>query len=105
MDEYVHVLSTTQKKEDAARIAKALVDRRLAGCVQVMGPLESTYRWRGKVERAREWLLLIKSTKKAYPRLEKAIKEMHPYETPEILALPVVKGSKEYLRWLSGEVR
>lgn len=105
MEEYVQVFTTTEKKEDAEKIAKAMVEKRLAGCIQIVGPINSMYWWKGNVETAGEWLLLIKSKKELYEELEKAIKELHPYETPEIVAVPIVAGSKEYLEWLKNELK
>ena len=70
-----------------------------------MGPIVSTYWWKDNIETAEEWLCVIKSKKDVYEELEKSIKEIHTYETPEIFALPVVAGSKEYLKWLSNEVK
>ena len=104
-EEYLQVFTTTEKKEDAEKIAKALVEKRLAGCVQIIGPIASTYRWKGAIETAEEWLCFIKSKKALYGELEKAIVEIHPYEIPEIIALPIVAGSKGYLEWLGGELR
>jgi len=105
MEEYIQVFTTTEKKEDAEKIAKTLVERRLAGCIQIIGPIVSTYWWKGSVEIAEEWLCFIKSKKTLYEELERAIKEIHPYETPEIIAIPVVTGSKDYLEWLSSELK
>jgi len=105
MEEYIQVVTAIEKREDAEKIAKALVEKRLAAGVQILGPIVSTYWWKGTIERAEEWLCIIKSKKKLYEELEKSIKEIHPYETPEIFALPVVAGSKEYLKWLSNEVK
>jgi len=104
-EEYIQVFTTAEKKEDAEKIARALVERRLAGCVQIAGPVSSTYWWKGNVETAGEWLCLIKSRKTLYGELEKAIKEIHPYETPEIIAVPIVNSSKEYLAWLGNELQ
>ncbi len=104
-EEYIQVFTTTEKKEDAEKIAKAIVEKRLAGCIQIVGPITSTYWWKGNVETAEEWLLFIKSKKELYEELEKAIKEIHPYETPEIIAMPIVAGSKDYLEWLKNELR
>ena len=98
-------MTTTETEEEARRIARALVERRLAGCVQVLGPITSTYRWEGEVETAQEWLCLIKSRRDLYPELETAIRELHAYEVPEILALPVVEGDRRYLEWLGGVLR
>ena len=71
--------------------------KRLSGCIQIIGPIISTYWWKGNIETSEEWILFIKSKKNLYEELEKAIKEIHPYETPEIIALPIVAGSKDYL--------
>lgn len=102
MQTYIQVITTTEKKEDAEKIAETLVKRRLAGCVQIIGPISSTYWWKGHVEKTEEWLCLIKSEKNLFKKVEKRIKQVHTYETPEIVAISIVAGSKEYLRWLGG---
>src|SRR5262245_14091381 len=99
------VLTTLEKQEDGERLATLLVEAALAACVQIMPSMTSIYRWQGAVERANEVLLLIKTTRAAYPRLETTIKENHPYQTPEIIALPVEAGSEEYLSWLAASVK
>ncbi len=104
-NEFVQVLAAVGSAKDARRIARLLVDERLAACVQVIGPITSTYRWKGKVETAREWLCLAKTRKSLYARVESAIRLNHPYEVPEILALPLSAGSRSYLAWLGREVR
>lgn len=104
-DDFIQVVTTTASRDDAQRIAAALVEERLAACVQVIGPIFSTYRWRGQIEQAEEWLCLIKSQRALYGELEQAIRARHPYDTPEIMAMPVVTGSEPYLRWLSEELR
>ncbi len=98
------VLTTVEKQEDGERLARLLVEGQLAACVQVLPPMVSIYRWQGQVERAREVLLLIKTTRAAYPQLEAAIKQNHLYETPEIIALSVAAGSDGYLNWLADSV-
>lgn len=100
MTEYIQVLTTTSSKADAQAIADALVAQRLAACVQVIGPITSTYRWQGQVETAEEWLCIAKSRGDLYAVVEQAIRAVHPYEEPEILAVPVTAGSASYLRWL-----
>ena len=100
MEEYIQVLTTTATKEEAQKIADALIENRLAGCVQVAGPVVSTFWWKGKIERAEEWLCVIKSKRNLYHALEGSIKAQHTYETPEIIAIPIVAGSQEYLQWL-----
>ena len=104
MVEYIQVITTTETKEDAQKIARTVVEKRLAGCVQIIGPITSTYWWKNNIEMAEEWLCLIKSRKDLYQELEKAIREVHPYEVPEILAVPVVAGSRNYLQWLEAEL-
>ncbi len=98
--EYIQVITAIQKRGDADRIARGLVERRLAGSVQVLGPIVSTYWWKGNIETTQEWLLLIKSVKALYREIEAKIKEIHPYEVPEIIAVPIVDASEDYLEWL-----
>ncbi len=105
MEDCVQVLCAVDTRDRAEAIAGRLVEDRLAACVQVLGPISSTYRWRGAVERAEEFLLVAKTTRRAYPALERAIRALHPYEVPEITAVPVVEGSADYLGWVRGEVR
>lgn len=105
MGAYIQVVTTTEKREDAEKIAKALVEKRLAACAQLVGPIVSTYWWKGNIETAEEWQCLVKSKKSLYGEVEKAIKMLHPYETPEIIVLPIVSGSADYLKWLTDEVR
>jgi len=101
---YLQVQTTAGSEEEAERIAAALVERRLAACVQVIGPIVSRYRWRGDLERAREWLCLAKTEAGRYPELEAAIRELHSYEEPEILATPIVAASPGYLAWVTQNV-
>jgi periplasmic divalent cation tolerance protein len=105
MTDYIQVVTTTEHREDADRIARALVEQRLAACVQVAGPITSTYRWQGKIETAQEWQCRIKSRRDLYDEIEQAIRRLHPYEVPEILAMPILAGSADYLAWLDGEVK
>ena len=105
MTDYIQVVTTAEKKEDAQRIAGAVVEKRLAGCAQVIGPITSTYWWKEKMEVAEEWMCVIKSRNDLYGELEQTIRKIHPYEQPEILAVPVVAGSEGYLEWLKGELR
>jgi len=104
MSGYIQVVTTTEKEDDALAIAQDLVQRRLAGCVQIVGPVRSVYRWRERVETAQEWQCWIKSREELYPQIEKAILAGHPYEEPEILALPVTEGSAGYLAWLDASL-
>lgn len=100
MKSYIQVITTTETKEQAQTIAQHLVEAKLAACVQITGPIASTYRWKGKVETANEWNCLIKTREELYDKVETAIKKLHSYETPEIFAVPIIKGSSEYLSWL-----
>ena len=104
MKSYIQIMTTTETKEEAEKIAQYLVEQKLAACVQITGPIASTYRWKGKVETANEWHCLIKTRDDLYNKVETAIKSQHPYETPEIIAVPIVKGSKEYLSWLENSL-
>ena len=104
MAEYIQVVTTTGHKEDAQAIARALVEERLAACVQVLGPITSTYRWEGEIETAQEWQCWAKSRRELYGRIEEAIVRLHPYEVPEILAVEILSGSRSYLAWLDEEV-
>jgi periplasmic divalent cation tolerance protein len=104
MEGFIQVTTTTETKADAGRIARALVEARLAACVQIVGPIESIYRWKGRIETAGEWLCLIKSREEHYGAIEQTIRSLHPYETPEIVAVPFSGGSRDYLDWLRAEL-
>jgi periplasmic divalent cation tolerance protein len=105
MTDYVQVLTTVSSEEDAKRIAERLLDRRLAACVQVVGPILSRYRWQGELEQAQEWQCLAKTEADLYEPVEAAIRQIHSYDEPEIIATPVVAGSPGYLAWVSSETR
>src|SRR5262245_61026577 len=94
------VLTTTDSRDEADRLAAGLVERGLVGCVQIVGPITSEYRWQGQVEQSQEWLCLIKTLEANYAAVEAAIKELHSYDTPQIVMLPITAGSAEYLAWL-----
>jgi periplasmic divalent cation tolerance protein len=100
-DRYLMAITTTDAREDAERLARELVERRLAACVQVLGPISSTYRWQGAVENAEEWLCLIKTTGARFDALAAWIETNHGYETPELTAVPIGNGSPGYLAWVS----
>lgn len=106
MTDKIIVLVTCGSAKEARRIARALVERRLAACANILTtPVRSFYRWKGRIESAKESLLLIKTSRKRFKSLQEAIQQLHSYEVPEIIALPVVVGSREYLSWISGSVR
>ena len=104
MTEYIQVMTTVEHKDDADKIAKSLVEKRIAACVQILGPLKSYFQWQGKLDSATEYLCLIKSRDDLFAELETVIKSMHPYEVPEIIATPITKGSNDYLNWLAAEL-
>ncbi len=102
MTDKVVVLVTCGTRDEAGRIAKRLVERRLAACVNVLDArVRSTYRWKGKVETAEEILLLIKSSKKLFRAVRAEVERLHSYEVPEVIALPIADGSPAYLAWLA----
>lgn len=99
------VLSTAGSKEEARKIAQALVDRRLAACVNVVGPIHSIYRWKAAVESASEHLLIIKTRAETFPRVRDAIRELHSYEVPECIMLSIEAGSEDYLEWIEESLK
>lgn len=105
VSEYIQVITVTGSKAEAEMLSQELVDKRLAACAQILGPIVSVYRWKGKVENATEWLCFIKSRADLYDELESKIREAHTYEVPEILALPIEKGSKSYLEWMERSLK
>jgi periplasmic divalent cation tolerance protein len=100
MNEYIQVLVSIDSEDGAKELQRLLVDHRAAACVQVLGPISSTYWWQGKMEDAQEWLCLAKTQAQLYEKLESLVKENHPYETPEIIAVPILVGNKAYLEWI-----
>ncbi len=102
---FVQIITTTASKDEAERIAQALLEQRLAACVQIVGPMESLYWWQGKINRSEEWLCIAKSELSLFPKIEETVKALHSYEVPEILAVPIVGGSESYLHWLGEHVR
>jgi periplasmic divalent cation tolerance protein len=103
MTDAVVVLITAAKEDDAAAIANALVEGRLAGCVNIIRQIRSIYRWQGKLEDEQEVLMIVKSKRELFSDLEKKVREIHPYAVPEIIALPIIDGFEGYLGWLSEE--
>jgi periplasmic divalent cation tolerance protein len=97
------VMTNLPDRDAARRLADSLVERRLAACVNILAPCESVYRWQGKIEAAQETTLLIKTLGEHYGKVEKTIRECHPYELPEIIAIPLVAGLPAYLDWLAAE--
>ena len=104
MTDKIVVLTACDSEEKAAVLARALVEQKVAACVNILPGVRSIYHWQGKVEDAQEWQLVIKSRRDLFPKLKEAIARTHSYEVPEVLALPVVDGSEAYLSWLDQEL-
>lgn len=102
--EYIVVFCTVPNKATAQKIARHLVEEKLAACCNIIPRLTSIYTWENKIQEDAEYLLLIKTQKMIFSRLEDRIKEMHPYSIPEIIALPIIQGNKEYLKWIGENV-
>jgi periplasmic divalent cation tolerance protein len=102
-DHALLVFTNAPDRDVATRIAQALVDKRLAACVNVLAGCTSVYRWQGQVERAEEIPVLIKTRVSRFPEVEAMIRHLHPYELPEVIAVPVTQGLPEYLQWVAEE--
>ena len=94
------VLMTTGSKREAQRIAQTLLKKRLISCANIIGPVESHFLWQGRIDKANEFLVLMKSQQSLFSKLAKAVKKMHSYDVPEILGVPIVEGLQPYLKWL-----
>jgi periplasmic divalent cation tolerance protein len=103
MREFIVVYVTAGSLDEADRLARGLVEERLAACVNRIGPIQSVYRWEGKLEQSEEHLLIIKTERDLFSALEKRVRELHTYSVPEIVALPIIDGSQDYLRWLGAQ--
>src|SRR5215470_12087700 len=105
MTRFIQVLTAIGSKDDAQKIAVSAVGKRLTACAQVIGPITSTYQWQGAIETAEEWLCLLKTREDLSTDLEQDIRANHPYDVPEIVAMPVVAGNAGYLSWILGETQ
>jgi periplasmic divalent cation tolerance protein len=99
------VLVTTSSKQEAEKISQALLEAKLIACANIVGPVSSHFHWGGKVEQAEEFLVLMKSRSDLFEKISEAVRKLHSYEVPEILALPVVAGSEAYLAWLGRSLK
>lgn len=104
MTDKIVILSTCGSPEEGLRIARALVEARLAACVNIVPAAASVYRWQGRLQESSEAILMIKSSRGLFERLQKELAKLHSYEVPEVLALPVLGGSENYLNWIEGEL-
>ena len=105
MTDKIVVLTTCDSEKHAAQLARILVEHRLAACVNILAPCRSVYRWQGAVQHDEEHPMLIKTTRERYAALEQAIRAGHPYELPEIIAVPIERGLPAYLEWVAGETQ
>jgi periplasmic divalent cation tolerance protein len=99
------VLTNLPDRAAAERLAEALIEKRVAACVNILAPCRSVYRWKGAVQRDEEHPVLIKTTAERYPELERAVRAVHPYELPEIIAVPIERGLPAYLEWVAAETK
>jgi periplasmic divalent cation tolerance protein len=104
MTDSIVILVTAGSEAEAGKIATALVEEQLAACVNILGPIRSLYRWEGKVADDREWLLLIKTRDERFAAIEARVKALHSYQMPEVIALPIIAGAREYMHWLRESV-
>lgn len=98
---FVIILNTCPSQKEAKKIAKILVAEKLAACVNISSPVQSIYSWKGKICSENEYLLIIKSKKSLFKKIKNRIQQLHLYECPEIIALPILQGSEDYLAWIS----
>ncbi len=104
MSDCVQVTTTLPDERGAQTMATCMVEERLAACAQVSGPVSSTYRWRGEIEQESEWYCHFKTTAASLPALQSRIRELHPYDLPEIIAVPILSGDPDYLKWIEETV-
>jgi len=95
------IFITSGSKEEANRLARVLVEEKLAACVNILPGVESLYWWKGEIESSKEWMLVVKTQGKMVNRVVKRVKEIHSYEVPEVIAVPIVEGNRDYLQWIS----
>ena len=98
------VQTTIDRREAAEKLAEAIIHHRLGACVQISAPILSVYRWQGEVQKEEEYLITVKTTNQAVTKLVELIRQLHPYDVPEIIALPIVDGSRDYLSWVAEQV-
>ena len=104
MNEFLEVITTNATEQEAQTIAESLIAKGLAGCVQVSGPIQSVYRWEGKVEQSQEWRCTVKTSGNLLSKVEEEIKRLHTYDCPQIVAVPILGGSADYLAWLKEQL-
>ena len=102
---HITVLVTTSSREEAEKIAKILLEERLVACANIIGPMHSLFWWQGKIDIAQEHLILMKTRKDLFGKVSERVKTLHSYQVPEIIATPIIEGSKDYLKWLDENLR
>jgi periplasmic divalent cation tolerance protein len=105
MEKMIQIVTTADDRSVIEKIGRNLVEKKLVACAQILGPIQSIYRWKGAVKDTGEWLLLMKSKASLYPAIESEIRQQHPYELPEIIAINIDKGLADYLGWVAGETK
>ena len=105
MADFLQVQTTTSSRAEAERISDAVIEKKLAACVQIVGPITSRYRWEGKVNRDEELLLIVKTRRSLFSGLQKRVAELHSYEVPEIIAIDIDRGSRAYLGFLNKNLK
>jgi periplasmic divalent cation tolerance protein len=105
MTDKIIVMTSTGSGDEARRIADALVERRQAACVNILKGVESIYRWKGKTEEAQEWMLLVKTTTDVFDKVCETIRELHSYELPECISIPIADGRADYMKWIDDSVQ
>ena len=103
MSEKIIVFSNCGSQEEARRVARALVDTRVCACVNIIPGIQSIYRWQGSIQEEAEWMLIIKTTRELFDRLSAELRKNHSYEIPEVIAIPIVEGNPDYLKWIDRE--
>ncbi len=103
MEKVIQIVTTASDRKIIEKIGRELIEKRLIACAQIVGPIQSIYRWKGKVEDTNEWLLLMKSRESLYSAIEAEFKRLHPYEIPEIIATSIERGLPEYMDWVTKE--
>ncbi|NLD38151.1 MAG: divalent-cation tolerance protein CutA [Desulfatiglans sp.] len=104
MTEYIQVFSSVVNLETAEKIGESVIEKKLAAIVQITGPVKSMYMWNGRLLKGEDWRIVMKTTREQYQKLEAEIKRLHPYGVPEILAMPVLEGNRDYLNWINKEL-
>ena len=105
MTDKVVIMVTASSRRECRKIARRLIEEKLAACVNISQPVQSVYRWEGKIEHSKEFLMFIKTNRDLFPQIKAEIDLIHSYHTPEIICLPIIDGSQNYLQWISDSVR